>query len=63
MEIIARKHLSVQTELYLLVAVNINRLGLAVNEVFAGLGVIQVVAYGVYLEQSQESQQGCGLAT
>ena len=61
-EIVAGQHLTVQAELYLLVGVYINTLGLAVDEMSAYLGVIQMVAQGVYLEHTQESHQSGGLA-
>ena len=62
MEIGAGQHFTVQAEFYLLVGVNIDCLGLTVDEVLAYLGVIQVVAKGIDLEHSKESHQSGGLA-
>lgn len=61
-EIFSCQHLTVKAELYLLVAVYIDGLRLAVDEMAAGLGIIQMVACGVYRKQSQESHQRGGLA-
>ena len=62
MEVVAGQHLTVQTELNLLVGVDIDGLGLAVYEVTAGLGVIQMFSGGIYGQEAQESEQRGGLA-
>ena len=62
MEVVAGQHLTVQTELNLLVGVDIDGLGLAVYEVTAGLGVIQMLSGGINGQEAQEPEQRGGLA-
>ena len=62
MKIIAGKHLSVKAEFNLFVAVYIDRLGLAVDEMLAGFGVVQMLACRINGEQSKESHQSGSLA-
>ena len=62
MKIIAGKHLSVKAEFNLFVAVYIDRLGLAVDEMLAGFGVVQMLACRINGEQSKESHQSGSFA-